>query len=76
MDNQRFAAKLKLLMAENNTTEADIAECLQASKASVRAWLSGEKTPKWDKLFLLADHFHISLNCLLGIEDTQPPAKR
>ncbi len=61
-----IAARLNQLMQEQNITAADIVQRTNSAKASVNAWIAGEKMPKWDKAFALADLFQVSLNYLMG----------
>lgn len=69
MDNQRFAEQLKKLMEMQNLSKKDVAKHLDTSTSTVDSWLNGQKVPKWDKLFHLANLFHVSLAQLLGVDE-------
>ena len=73
MDKEKFAQRLNHLMKEQNLTVGEVAERIGASRASINAWQSGRKTPKWDKAFAMADLFQVSLSYLTGIEEEGTP---
>ncbi|MDO4733265.1 MAG: helix-turn-helix transcriptional regulator [Bacillota bacterium] len=76
MNAQIFASRLNKLMEMQNKTPKDIEDYLNAPRAAVKAWMSGQKVPRWDKLFHLADYFHVSLAVLVGVEEIPPLEKQ
>lgn len=55
-----FAENLNYYMSINNKTPADLIKLLNVSKSTVSSWRNGEKTPRMDKIEILAKYF----NCL------------
>ncbi len=64
-----FSNKLKNLMYENDITQKDLADRLSVTTATTSRWLSGEITPRLDKILVLCDIFKVDLYSLLGIKD-------
>lgn len=70
-DKKVFAGNLARYMNENRLNQADIATATGASASAVSAWCRGEKTPRMDKVALLARTFGCSISDL--IEDGSSP---
>lgn len=64
MNYQRFEALLK----KNGTTVYRVSKATGISNSTFSDWKNGRSTPKADKLKLIAEHFGVSLDALLGGE--------
>ena len=64
MNYQRFEALLK----KNGTTVYRVSKATGISNSTFSDWKNGRSTPKADKLQLIAEHFGVSLDALLGGE--------
>lgn len=64
-----FAQTLKKLMEESGLTTRALAGRLGISATSVSQWLRAASVPRLDMLCLLADHFDLSLDELVGRRD-------
>lgn len=64
-----FYERLQNLCSENNITITKLVESLGLSKGNIFKWRSGT-VPKSDTLKLIADRFNVSMEYLIGSEDT------
>ncbi len=60
-----FADKLKIIRAERNMTQENLAELLNVSRQSISKWETGAGYPETEKLILIAKELEISLDYLL-----------
>ena len=67
-----FAKNLSALLAENNETQAALAEILHVAASSVSGWCCGAKMPRMDKIEQIAFHFGVPRSRL--IEENQFPS--
>lgn len=65
-----FAEKLKSLRTEKGISQAALADAIHISRSAVAKWENGLGLPGADSLALLADHFGVTAEALLGDEDT------
>jgi len=64
---ERFIDRLEDLMNGNNLDISDLAKILKLPfNNPIYSWLNGEFYPTLDRLIAIADHFHCSLEYLLG----------
>ncbi len=61
-----FAARFAELRADNDIKQKDLAKLLNVSVSAVSHYEKGLNTPDLESLILLADHFHVSLDYLVG----------
>ena len=65
-----YYERLKFLREDNDLTQADIAVLLQTTRQQVSKWENGIQMMGVDKYIILAKHFNVSLDYLLGLIDT------
>lgn len=70
-----YYERLKFLREDNDLTQADIATLLQTTRQQVSKWENGIQMMGVDKYIILAKHFNISLDYLLGLTDTPKKLK-
>lgn len=58
------------LMNQNGLKAKSLASQLPISEGNISDWKSGRSMPSADKLVILADYFHVSVDYLLGRTDT------
>lgn len=65
-----FATRLWLLMnGQPGTTQAQLAEITGKTRQTISQYVNGVSEPGYDTLVKIADHFHVSLDYLLGRSD-------
>lgn len=72
-----FAQRLKGLREQKRETQQDIANLLGVTKHAVSGYERGVRRPAGESAFeayeLLADHFNVDVNYLLGVETANAP---
>lgn len=63
--NNSFAQNLKFYLKQANMTQADLAEYMNVSTASISNWCTGNKIPRMDKVDKLCELFHINRSDLI-----------
>lgn len=66
-----FGENLQLLRKKNQLSQEGLAEMLGVSRQAVSKWELGEGYPEVDKLLLLSKKLNVSLDSLLGGENTR-----
>ncbi len=66
----RFGENLQTIRKKNQLSQEGLAEMLGVSRQAVSKWELGEGYPEVDKLLLLSKKLNISLDSLLGGENT------
>ena len=66
-----FYERLKALCKENGTTVTSLLSTLKISPAQGTWWKKGS-SPKYETLVLLANHFNVSVDYLMGKDDNIP----
>ena len=69
--NNSFAKKLKFYLKQANMTQADLAEYMNVSTASISNWCTGNKIPRMDKVDKLCELFDINRSDLIEDKDTE-----
>lgn len=72
-ESTAFRRTLKQLMSERNITGVEIAELCGVSKVAVSGWLNGAYQPSGIKINKIASYFGVSVNYLIGKEETYVP---
>lgn len=67
-----FGDNLQAIRKKNGLSQEGLAELLGVSRQAVSKWELGEGYPEVDKLLLLSKKLNISLDSLLGRENTMP----
>ena len=62
--------RLKAVREDHDLTQSDIAKILQTTRQQVSKWETGAQMMGVDKYILLAKHYNLSLEYLLGLTDT------
>ena len=65
-----FGENLQLIRKKNQLSQEGLAEMLGVSRQAVSKWELGEGYPEVDKLLLLSKKLNVSLDSLLGGENT------
>ena len=65
-----FGKNLQMLRKKNQLSQEGLAEMLGVSRQAVSKWESGEGYPEVDKLLTLSKKLNVSLDSLLGGENT------
>ena len=66
-----FSEALSSLRRGAGLTQAELAEKLGMSKSAISMYECGKREPEFELLEAFADHFHVSINYLLGRMDTE-----
>lgn len=60
---------MKELRIENNESQQDLGRILNMSKMAISHWESGHSEPSIAQLIIIADHFEVSVDYLIGREN-------
>ena len=63
-------ARLKDLREDHDLTQGDIAVLLKTTRQQVSKWETGTQMMGVDKYIILAKHYNVSVDYLLGLIDT------
>ena len=63
-----FSENLKQIRKENHLSQEDLAELLDVSRQAVSKWEQGMGYPEVEKLLLLSNKLHVSLDALMSNE--------
>lgn len=69
-----FSARLKDLMELEGTSIRALSLKIGADRKSIRHWLQGKHFPRYDALVKTAIFFEVSVDYLVGLEDSLPCA--
>ncbi len=69
--NNSFAQNLKFYLKQANMTQADLAEYMNVSTASISNWCTGNKIPRMDKVDKLCELFDINRSDLIEDKNTE-----
>ena len=61
-----FSVRLKAMRKERKETQEDIARLLKVQRTTVGEYERGNICPPMDKMKVLADHFEVSVDYLMG----------
>ena len=64
-----FSVRLKALRAQAKETQAQAARATNISVKQLHRFEYGEQKPGFDDLWALADHFHVTVDYLMGRTD-------
>ncbi len=65
-----LSQKLKLLRAKHNMTQEQLAAQINVARATISGYETKDRQPSHEKLTSIAEVFHVSVDYLLGNEDT------
>lgn len=66
---EKFCNRLKELRQEHNLSVLALSKILAVSHSTIQRWESGEITPSIEYLFKICQHFGISADYMIGLED-------
>ena len=66
MGEQVFGARLRALRRQHGETQPELAKLLGLSRSAVSMYESGEREPKYELLTVIAAHYDVELDYLLG----------
>ncbi len=66
---ETFENRINLLCAENNTDHTKVNKECNFNRGYLTRWVKNHYIPRWEFLDILADHFHVSIDFLLGRTD-------
>ena len=66
---KEFAERLKALRAENNLSQAQLANLTGLSKSAIAFWETDERIPNAQAVITLAKFFKVSTDYILGLTD-------
>ena len=61
-----FKVRLKELRIENNESQQELGRVLNMSKMAISHWESGHSEPSIAQLIIIANHFDVSVDYLIG----------
>lgn len=70
MESVTFGEKLKKIRADNNVSQNELAKYLEITPSSLSYYENGVRTPPITIINKLVNRFNVSVNWLLGIEDS------
>lgn len=65
MSNLQFPNILKSLRKENNITQEELAAYLNVTRPTIAGYESRNKQPDYEKLAMLAEYFHVTIDYLI-----------
>ena len=68
-----FSENLRRLRKETGMSQEELAELLDVSRQAVSKWEQGLGYPEVEKLLLLSEKLHVSLDALMSAEDSCAP---
>lgn len=68
-----FSGRLKLLRKSKGLTQTELANALHLSHGAIAMWETNKRQPDNDTMLRLADFFGVSVDYLLGREETKNP---
>lgn len=71
-----FSVRLKAMRKDRKETQEDIARLLKVQRTTVGEYERGNIRPPMDKMKVLADHFEVSVDYLMGNTNFQTPEER
>lgn len=66
---EKFCSRLKELRQEHNLSVLALSKILTVSHSTILRWERGEITPSIEYLFKICQHFGISADYMIGLED-------
>ena len=71
-----FSVRLKAMRKDKKETQEDIARLLKVQRTTVGEYERGNIRPPMDKMKILADHFEVSVDYLMGNTNFQTAEER
>lgn len=66
----RIGERIQELRIRNNMTQSDLARKMRVTRSSVNAWEMGVSIPSTEKIIDLSFFFNVSIDYLVGKEDS------
>ncbi len=64
--------KIKILRKQHGLTMKELGSIVGVAESSISLYENGKRQPDYDTLQKIADYFHVSVDYLLGREDSKP----
>ena len=64
-----YYKRLKDIREDNDLTQEDIAKILNTTRQQISKWETGAQMMGVDKYIILAKHYNVSVDYLLGLKD-------
>lgn len=64
-----YYERLKDIREDNDLTQSDVANILKTTRQQVSKWETGTQMMGVDKYIVLAKHYNVSVDYLLGLTD-------
>lgn len=64
-----YYKRLKDIREDNDLTQEDIAKILNTTRQQISKWETGAQMMGVDKYIVLAKHYNVSVDYLLGLKD-------
>lgn len=71
-----FSVRLKAMRKDKRETQEELARLLKVQRTTVGEYERGNIRPPMDKMKILADHFGVSVDYLMGNTNFQTPEER
>lgn len=68
---EKLPERLRELRKTHGKTQSDIARLLKVSRANYGYYEAGKQSPPLDKVVVIAEHYNVSLDYLIGNSDQQ-----
>lgn len=72
MPYSQFHVRLRELIDSRGLLMTQLAEAINSTPATISRYVAGLRKPELDKVILLANYFDVSVDWILGLEDTGP----
>lgn len=69
LDNKKMGERIRECREKNGETQSDIAKLLHTQRQVISYYETGTRTPNIEDLTLLAKHFNVTVDFLIGLED-------
>lgn len=66
MKKNNLSSRLKELRSTKGVKQAEVATYLNVDRSTYGKYETGDSSPDYDKLVMLANYFHVSVDYLLG----------
>ena len=71
-----FGERLKKLRKENDEMQLDLAQILKVDTSMISLWENGKNYPEVKKLIEIAEHYGVSTDYLLGLDNRPNPGNQ
>ncbi len=69
MDTDKELLGKRLKETFGDSSQSDVAQILRTSQGNISKWIAGKAYPSTENLLLIAKHYNVSIDWLLGLSD-------